>query len=460
MSTANGAGRDDTHHGGRHRVVVVGGGFGGLQVIKQLRDPAVEVTLIDRNNYHLFQPLSYQVATGSLSPDEIGKPLRAIFRRQDNVQVLMAQVNEIDLDRGRVGVEAMEPDLHLEPIPYDTLVVAAGSSYSYFGHEEWRRLALEVKSLDSALLARTRILNAFEAAELETDPAKRAAWLTFAVVGGGSTGVEMAGQIAELARDTLPGDFHGVDPRSGAVLLLEAGDRVLPSFPLSLSARATRSLEELGVSVLTGHPVVDVQSDWIDIQTPQGGTERTPTRTVIWAAGVTASPLAAVLAHASGAAPDPAGRVTVGPDLTLPGHPNVIVLGDMARVRNRETGMVEELPGVAPVAMQQGRYAGRLIRARLSGAPVAGFRYRDKGMLATIGRSHAVADLPGIRMSGFPAWLLWLLVHLVYLIGFENRLVVMVRWAYNFFTHGRGARLMTITPSSSAREPGEAASIR
>jgi NADH dehydrogenase len=460
MSADNDAGPDHAPGRGRHRVVVLGGGFGGLEAVKQLRDPDIEVTLVDRNNYHLFQPLSYQVATGALSPDEIGKPLRAIFRRQENVRVLMAEVTELDLDRRIVGWRSSEPGVHLDPGPYDTLVVAGGSSYSYLGHEEWRRVALEVKSLDSALLARAQILNAFETAELETDPAERASWLTFIVVGGGSTGVEMAGQIAELARDTLPGDFNSVDPRTGAVLLLEAADRVLPSFPPSLSVRAARSLEQLGVSVLTGHKVVDVQPDSVQVQTPEGATARIPTRTIIWAAGVTASPLAASLAHGSGGAQDRAGRVTVEADLTLPGHPEVIALGDMVRVRDPATGTAQELPGLAPVAMQQGRYAGRLIRARLSGGALPPFHYRDKGMLATIGRSRAVADLPGVHMSGFPAWVLWLVIHLVYLIGFENRVVVMVRWTYNFFTHGRGARLITTVPRSSAPAPGEAATNR
>lgn len=460
MNADNDGAPDRAPGRGRHRVVVLGGGFGGLEAVKQLRDPNIDVTLVDRNNYHLFQPLSYQVATGALSPDEIGKPLRAIFRRQENVRVLMAEVTELDLDRRIVGWRSSEPAVHPDPVPYDTLVVAGGSSYSYHGHEEWRRVAVEVKSLDSALLARAKILNAFETAELETDPAERASWLTFVVVGGGSTGVEMAGQIAELARDTLPGDFTSVDPRTGAVLLLEAADRVLPSFRPSLSARATRSLEQLGVSVLTGHKVLDVRPDSVQVQTPGGAAARMPTRTVIWAAGVTASPLAASLAHGSGDAPDRAGRVTVESDLTLPGHPEVIAVGDMVRVRDPVTGRARELPGLAPVAMQQGRYAGRLIRARLSGGALPPFHYRDKGMLATIGRSRAVADLPVVRMSGFLAWVLWLVIHLVYLIGFENRVIVMVRWAYNFFTHGRGARLITTVPRSSAPAPGEAATKR
>jgi NADH:ubiquinone reductase (H+-translocating) len=443
-------------NGARHRVVVVGGGFGGLQSVLELDGAAVDVTLIDRNNYHLFQPLTYQVATGALSPDEIGKPLRTIFRRQGNVRVLMADVTDVDLEHQRVLLHPSADGLEPETVPYDTLVVAAGSSYAYFGHDEWRSLALEVKSLESALTARRRILQAFEAAELE--PAYRTSWLTFVVVGAGTTGVEMAGQIAELARDTLPGDFRAVDPSTGRVVVVEATDRVLPSFPSSLSRRAGASLEQLGVKVLTGRSVVAVDRDCVHVRCAGGDTERIPTRTVIWAAGVTASPLAAALADGSGANLDRAGRVTVEPDLTLPAHPEVIAIGDMVRVREDGTAGVQSLPGVAPVAMQQGRYAGRLIRRRLAGASQPAFRYRNKGSLATIGRTRAVADLPPrMRISGFTAWLLWLGVHLFYLIGFENRLVVMVRWSYNFFTHGRGARLITGTPearSAVARPTG------
>jgi NADH dehydrogenase len=424
-----------------HRVVVVGGGFGGLQTVKALHGAPVEVTLIDRNNHHLFQPLTYQVATGSLSPDEIGKPLRTIFRRKRDVSVLMSEVTGFDLGTRTVFLRPPLPELSPQSVRYDTLVVAGGSNYAYFGHDEWRELTLEVKSLGQALRARGRILLAFEAAELEADRQARASWLTFVVVGGGSTGVEMAGQIAELARDTLPGDFRAIEPRAGRVLLIEREDRVLPSFPLSLSRRAERSLEELGVTVLTGRTVVGIEPGRVQLESLNGANELTAARTVVWAAGVTASPLARALADASGTDVDRAGRATVLPDLTLPGHPEVIAIGDMVRVRDAATGIPHVLPGVAPVAMQEGRYAGRLIRDRLDGAtPPPPFRYRDKGNLATIGRTRAVADLPGIRIGGPAAWMLWLLVHIAYLIGFENRIVVLVRWSYNFLTHGRGAR--------------------
>jgi NADH dehydrogenase len=436
-----------------HRVVVIGGGFGGLQAVKALRGAPVEVTLIDRNNYHLFQPLNYQVATGSLSPDEIAEPLRSIFRRDREVRVLLGEAVRVDVEARAVVLAPGAGELDEQAIPYDSLVVAGGSAYAYFGHDEWRPLALEIKTLDNALRVRSRILQAFEAAELDPDSVDRASWLTFVVVGAGPTGVEMAGQIAELARDTLQGDFRAIDPRAGRVLLIELGDRVLPTFPPSLSRKAARSLEQLGVTVLTGHTVVDIAPSYVEVEDSDGGTRREPTRTVVWAAGVTASSLARALGEATGAELDSAGRVAVEPDLTLPGHPEVLAIGDMVRVRDPRSGTPRVLPGVSPVAIQQGRYAGRLIRNRLAGRSTPPFRYRDKGNLATIGRARAVADLRVVRVSGFPAWVLWLGVHLAYLIGFANRLVVLVRWSYNWFTHGRGARLIT-EPSGTKRDPG------
>jgi NADH dehydrogenase len=424
-------------------VVVVGGGFGGLQTVKALRRAPVDVTLIDRNNYHLFQPLSYQVATGALSPDEIAVPLRKIFGSDHNVRVLMAEVAGLDLEGRTVELRPRVEGPEERTVPYDTLVISAGSSYSYFGHDEWRPLALEVKSLDSALRVRSRILAAFEGAELEPRHEERAAWLTFVVVGAGPTGVEMAGQIAELARQTLVDDFREIRSGDARILLVEAADRVLPAFSKPSSANAARSLETLGVTPLVNSPVVAIQPRGVDIGKAGGGMEHLPARTVVWAAGVTASPLARMLADASGSDVDSAGRVAVEADLTLPGHPSVLAIGDMTRVRDARTGEVRVLPGLAPVAMQQGRYAGRLIGDRVAGRSTRPFRYRDKGNLATIGRARAVAELHGLRFSGFPAWALWLLVHIYYLIGFENRLVVLVRWAYNFFTRGRGARVIT-----------------
>jgi NADH dehydrogenase len=437
------------------RCVVVGGGFGGLQAAKALSRANVEVTVVDRHNYHLFQPLSYQVATGSLSPGEIAVPLRRIFRSDRDVRVVMGEVTGFDLARRELAVDPSVAGAPRLAIPYDTLVVAGGSSYAYFGHDDWRTLALEVKSLDSALQVRGRILQAFEAAELETDPRARATWLTFIVIGGGPTGVEMAGQIAELAYDTLPGEFRHSDPRAGRVLLVEMADRVLPAFAPSLSRRAARSLEHLGVTVLSDHTVVDVRPDGVEVKSIDGTMAHHATRTVVWAAGVTASPLASALGEASGAEVDHAGRVTVEPDLTLPGHPEVLAIGDMVRVRDAKTGQPTVLPGLAPVAMQEGRYAGRLIRDRLNGRSTPPFHYRDKGTLATIGRARAVADVGGVRLSGFVAWVTWLSVHLFYLIGFENRMIVLLRWAYSFFTRGRGARLIT----EAAGSPPVAASF-
>jgi NADH:ubiquinone reductase (H+-translocating) len=422
-------------------VVVVGGGFGGLQAVLKLRRLPVAVTLVDRRNFHLFQPLTYQVATGALSPGEIAYPLRAIFKRNRNVHVLMAEVKDFDLGARELKLGAAEGVPAPETIAYDTLIVSGGSQYSYFGHDEWREDAAEVKSLESALTVRNRLLSAFEAAEWESDPERRAAWLTFVIVGAGPTGVEMAGQIGELARDTLRGDFRRVDPRTARILLVEAADRVLTTFPPSLSAKAARSLEKLGVTVLTQRTVVGIDGEGVAIE---GGAqpERIPSRTVIWAAGVTASRLGTRLAELANTESDRAGRVTVEQDLTLPGHPEVFALGDMVRVREA-TGAATVLPGVAPVAMQQGRYVAKVVRDRLRSRPTQPFRYRDKGNLATIGRGAAVADIKGLRLSGHLAWFTWLVVHLWYLVGFQNRLVVLIRWTSSFFTHGREARLIT-----------------
>jgi NADH dehydrogenase len=424
-----------------HRVVVVGGGFGGLQVVRGLRRAPVAVTLVDRQNYSLFQPLVYQVATGALSPAEIAAPLRGILKRQANARVLLGEVTGFDLERRRVVVERLPNGAGPITLPYDTLVVAGGSRYSYFGHDEWQPYAPELKSLAGALEIRSRVLTAFEAAEAENDPEQRRGWLTFVVVGAGPTGVEMAGQIAELAGDTLRRDFRSADTRTARILLVEAAGRVLPGFPETLSGKAARALEQLGATPLVGQTVVDVSPDSVAIESAGGEVEHVHARTVIWAAGVTASKLATTLAHEAGVEVDRAGRVTVGPDLTLPGHPEVLALGDMVRVQAAD-GTMTPLPGLAPVAIQQGRYAARVIANRLRGRSSRPFRYRDKGNLATIGRSKAVADVKGIRVAGFPAWAIWLLVHLFYLIGFQNRLLVFIRWTISFVTRGRGARLI------------------
>ena len=424
-----------------HRVVVIGGGFGGLQAVLKLRRAPVEVTLVDRRNFHLFQPLTYQVATGALSPGEIAYPLRAIFKRNRNVRVLMAEVVGFELDARQVLLAPVVAAEGPATIAYDTLVVGGGSQYSYFGHDEWRAEAAEVKSLESAISVRNRLLAAFEAAELESNNARREPWLTFVVVGAGPTGVEMAGQIGELARDTLRRDFRTIDPRTARILLVEAADRVLTTFPPSLSAKAARSLERLGVTVLTGRTVVGVEAGGVTVADGSGSSQHIASRTVIWAAGVTASSLATQLGELTGAEVDPAGRVTVEPDLTLPGRSEVFALGDMVRVRSA-TGEPIVFPGVAPVAMQQGRYVAKAIRDRLRSRATPAFRYRDKGNLATIGRRAAVADIKGLKLSGSIAWLTWLLVHIWYLIGFQNRLLVAIRWTSSFTTHGRGTRLI------------------
>jgi NADH dehydrogenase len=440
------------------RVVVVGGGFGGLQAVAKLRKLPVEITLVDRRNFHLFQPLTYQVATGALSAGEIAYPLRAIFKRARNVRVLMAEVADFDLEARELQLRSVDDIPAPRTLPYDTLIVAGGSEYSYFGHDDWRTYAIEVKSIESALVARSRLLAAFEAAEMEPDAVRREAWLTFVVVGAGPTGVEMAGQIGELARDTLRSDFRAIDPRSGRILLVETADRVLTTFPSSLSAKAARSLEKLGVTVVTNRMVVGVDADGVTIADAEGSPELVPSRTVIWAAGVTASSLADRLAELTGAERDRAGRVTVEPDLTLPGHPEVFALGDMVRVR--ADGEPLELPGVAPVAMQQGRYTAKVVAARLRSRQSTPFHYRDKGNLATIGRASAVADIKGLKLSGFLAWVIWLLVHLWYLVGFQNRIVVFLRWSTSFVTHNRGARLITVTRTADGTltpEPGSEA---
>jgi len=417
-----------------HRVVIVGGGFGGLQAALHLKRADVDITLVDRRNFHLFQPLAYQVATGALAAGEVCYPLRAIFRGVRNVKVLLGEVTGFELDEHELSVRTPAGD---ERLGYDTLIVASGSKYNYFGHPEWQEHAAELKTLEGALHIRAQILRAFEAAEAADNEEERRRELTFVVVGAGPTGVEMAGQIAEIARDTRR-DFRNIDTTETRVLLLEAGDRVLASFPPKLSKRATKSLESLGVTPMVDHLVTGIDADGVTIESG-GKAEHARSATVIWAAGVLASSLAGELARASGAETDAVGRILVEPDLTLPGHPEVLAIGDMVQVRD-----ADPLPGVAPVAMQMGRYAAKRVRARLAGRELGPFKYKDKGNLATIGRARAVADLPPrIRVGGFVAWVLWLAIHLFYLIGFQNRLLVLMRWAFSFLTHGRGTRLIT-----------------
>jgi NADH:quinone reductase (non-electrogenic) len=437
----------------RQRVVVIGGGFGGLQAVRKLRDAAVEVTLVDRENFHLFQPLAYQVATGALAAAEIATPLRAVLRRQANVDVVLAEATGFDLERRQVVLDRLPNGRRGVTLDYDTLVVAGGSQCSYFGHDDWKANAPELKSLAGAVDIRNRILTAFEAAEVEEDEELRQSWLTFVVVGGGPTGVEMAGQIAELARESLRVEFRAVDTRVARVLLVETADRILTGFPPSLSHKGERALEKLGVTPLVGHTVVDVGPTSVAISSGNGEVEHVAARTVVWAAGVAASPLAAALASASGTEVDRAGRLTVATGLTLPDHPEVFAIGDMVRVEDSD-GTIVPLPGIAPVAMQEGRYVARVIRNRLRGSDTPPFRYLDKGNLATIGRSKAVADIKGLHLSGFPAWITWLVVHLFYLIGFQNRLLVVTRWTFSFVTRGRGARIIN---GSAVGSRGEAA---
>jgi NADH dehydrogenase len=416
-----------------HQVVIVGGGFGGLYAAQALGHAPVQVTLLDRRNFHLFQPLLYQVATGGLSPANIAAPLRAVLRRQKNTRVLLAEVAGFDLAGRRVLLAD-------GAVPYDSLIVAAGARHHYFGHPEWEAHAPGLKTVEDATTIRRRILSAFERAERATDPGERQALLTFVVVGGGPTGVELAGTLAEVAHHTLRNDFRSIRPRTSRVILLEAVDRVLSGYPPDLSRRAAASLARLGVTVRTGATVTDVRPDQVTVRAG-GQTEVIPTHTVLWGAGVDASPLGKALADAGGAEVDRSGRVVVEPDLTLRGHPEVFVIGDLANYPH-QTG--KPLPGVAPVAMQEGRYAAHLIRRRLRGQPPPGpFRYHDRGSMATIGRAAAVADLGRVHLGGFPAWLAWLFIHIIFLIEFENRVLVLFQWAWNYFTRNRSARLIT-----------------
>ncbi len=415
-----------------HEVVIVGGGFGGLYAARALRRAPLRVTLVDRRNFHLFQPLLYQVATGGLSPGDIAAPLRSVLKRQANSRVLLAEVTGID----PVGRRVILRDGTLS---YDSLIVAAGALHHYFGRDDWSEHAPGLKTVEDATRIRSRILHAFEAAERAADPNQRQAWLTFVVVGGGPTGVELAGAIGALARQTLRSEFRSFEPHTARILLVEGGPRILPTYPPSLSNAAVRSLARLGVTVRTAVVVTAIGRDSVTL-TAGDRDESVAASNVLWAAGVQASPLALELARSTGAALDRAGRIGVAADCTLPGHPEILVIGDMARVLD---GKGDALPGVAPVAMQQGSYVARLIRDRCAGRPTAPFRYRNRGSLAVIGRAAAVADLGPLRFSGQLAWLLWLFVHLMYLVEFENRLLVFVQWAYCYFTRKRGARLIT-----------------
>jgi NADH dehydrogenase len=410
--------------GERAKVVILGGGFAGLEAAKALAAAPVEVTVIDRQNHHTFQPLLYQVATAALTPADVAWPIRGVLSRQRNARVLMAEVEGIDLAARRVRTAAGE-------YPYDVLVVATGATHAYFGHDDWAPYAPGLKRIEDATGIRRRILMAFERAELTDDPAARQALTTFVVIGGGPTGVEMAGAIADIARNALPPDFRNVDPAAARVLLIEAGPRILPTFPEALSAYARRALSRMGVEVRVGAPVTGVDAQGVLL-----GSERIAAGAVIWAAGVQASPAAAWL----GAAHDRAGRVEVGADLTLPGHPEVFVIGDTAAART-EAGA--PIPGLAPAAKQMGRYVGRTIAARLAGRASGPFRYRHQGDLATIGRTAAIVKFGALTLTGFAGWVFWSVVHVYFLIGLRNRIAVAWSWLWDYVTFGRKSRLIT-----------------
>jgi NADH dehydrogenase len=417
---------------GAPHVVILGGGFGGLAAARGLDGAAARVTLVDRHNYHLFQPLLYQVATAALSPGDIASPIRWILRRQQNVQVLLADARAIDPNARRV-------DLDRGSISYDFLIVATGAAHSYFGHPEWAARAPGLKTLDDALEIRRQVLLAYEAAEREEDPRKRQRLLTFVIVGGGPTGVELAGALAEIARQSLPNDFRSIRPESARIVLVEGSPHVLTTFPDSLRRAARRSLERLGVEVRTGAIVTGIDEAGVTV-----GGESIAAGTVLWAAGVAASPLAKSL----GVPLDRVGRATPQPTLALAEHPNVFVIGDLCAF----TQDGKPLPGVAQVAMQQGAQAARNIRHALKQEPLEPFRYRDYGTMATIGRGAAVGDISGIKISGFPGWLFWIFLHIFWLIGFRNRIVVMSEWAWSYLTMQRRVRLITgerLWPSSS-----------
>lgn len=415
-----------------HHVVIIGGGFGGLYAAKSLGRVGVDVTLIDKRNFHLFQPLLYQVATGTLSPADISSPLRSVLNRSKNTKVLMGEVIDIDPHQQKVI-------LPNEELNYDSLIVATGVSHHYFGNDEWETVAPGLKTVEDALEIRRRIFVAFEAAEKETDPEKRRAWLNFVIVGGGATGVELAGAIAELAYSTLKNDFRNINTASAQILLLEGMDRILPPYEPELSAKAEASLKHLGVTVQTKTLVTDITDNIVTIR--QGDqTEQIPTRTILWAAGVKASPMGQVLAKRTGAQIDRVGRVTVEPDMSISGYPNIFVIGDLANFSHQNG---KPLPGVAPVAMQQGQYVAAQIQQQLTGNSLIPFRYFDRGSLAVIGRNAAVVDLGFVKFSGFLAWLTWVFVHIYFLVEFDNKLVVMMQWAWNYWTRKRGARLIT-----------------
>lgn len=420
--------------GQAHRVVILGGGFGGLNAAQRLKRAPVEVTLIDRRNFHLFQPLLYQVATGSLSPGEIAAPLRGVLAKQKNTRVLLGEAADIDPAAKRV---ILRDGAAFE---YDSLIVATGTQSSYYGHDSWREWAPSLKSVEDATAIRHKILYAFEHAERAASDEEARAWLTFVIVGAGATGMELAGALAEIANETLKNDFRRINPREAKILLLEGGARVLPSFPEDLSAKAERLVEKLGVLVLKGVMVTEIDQDGVTYKTAHG-SERLLAKTVLWAGGVMANEFGRKLAERTRAETDRTGRIKVNPDLTVPGHADIFIIGDLALAQGQDG---KPLPGVAQVAIQGGAYAARAIRARLRGKKeLPPFRYFNKGDMAVIGRAAAIANIFGLHLSGLLAWLTWLFIHLMYIVEFQSRVLVFVQWGFEFLTFSRGARLIT-----------------
>ncbi|MDJ0733055.1 MAG: NAD(P)/FAD-dependent oxidoreductase [Nostocaceae cyanobacterium] len=417
-----------------HEVVIVGGGFGGLYTAKALAKANVNVTLIDKRNFHLFQPLLYQVATGTLSPGDISSPLRSVLSKSKNTKVLLGEVNDID-------PKAQQVIMGDKLVPYDTLIVATGANHSYFGNDNWQKLAPGLKTLEDAIEMRRRIFGAFEAAEKETDPEKRRALLTFVIVGGGPTGVELAGAIAELAYKTLEEDFRNIDTSETKILLLQGGERILPFLAPDLSQEAATSLQKFGVTVHTKTRVTNIEDDVVTFKQGDQSQEVT-SKTILWAAGIRGSALGRILAKRTGAECDRAGRVIVEPDLSVKGHKNIFVVGDLAHFSHQND---QPLPGVAPVAIQEGEYVAGLIHKRLQGETenLEAFKYNNYGYLAMIGQNAAVVDLGPIKLKGFFAWIFWLLIHIYFLIEFDNKLLVMIQWAWNYTTRKRGSRLIT-----------------
>jgi NADH dehydrogenase len=430
----------------QHRVLIIGGGYGGLYAARALARRDVEVTLVDRRNHHLFSPLLYQVATGALSPSDIAQPLRLILRKQQNVRVLLGEAIGIDPDARTVRLDDGSD------LPYDSLIVATGTKHSYFGNDDWAEHAPGIKTLEDALQMRARILDAFERAELETDANRQHAWMAFVIVGGGPTGVELAGSLCEIARDALPRDFRAINTEEAQVFLVEGADRILPTYPRSLSKAAARQLAQLGTTIRTRTLVTEIDADGVTVAGADGGaSSRIEARTVLWAAGVAVGRFGRAVAEATSAPTDPVGRIEVGHDLTIPGYPDIWVVGDLAAA---EWTPGKNVPGVAQGGIQGGQYAARALVARRDGVTIPDFDFKDLGELATIGRLRAVADFRMIRFSGFVAWFMWLSIHIFWLIGLQNRILVMMRWAWSFLSRGRGSRLITGLPGHSSDREG------